>query len=348
MQEDMAVKFYILVPIYKTEKYICQCVESILNQTYSNFEVVLVNDGSPDQAGKICDEFAQVDSRIHVIHKMNEGLLAARRAAISYVKANCSQEDAFFVFVDSDDYLESDALDILARIIRGQCCDLVIYGIQCVCDGKVISGFEQESYIGSIADKRDLYKRVFFDMQYNSLCRKAVSCMLCSNDDWHIYYHIRHGEDLLQSIPIYKNCRKAEFIDSILYNYRMNPASITHSISLNSYTVNSTVRRTVWEFLQKENVLTAQDMEEYLQQCRFFLRKQLLTVCSLSGKYAEYCAILEKFRQDSYYSMLLEGNYKDFLLTWLKNGDYVKIVIFAKVRGLLSKCYHVLKGMVKI
>ena len=341
------IKFYVLIPVYNTGCYIRQCLGSVIKQTYPNLEVVLVDDGSLDQSEMICDEYAIIDSRIHVIHKKNEGQIAARSSAIAYVKENCVQENAFFIFVDSDDYLQPGALGILSAIIQEKCCDVVIYGMQSVHDGKIVF-LEKEPYIGSITDKRTLYKKVLFDMKYNSLCRKAISCELFSDEDWRPYYHIRYAEDLLQSIPIYKNCRKVEFIDSILYNYRMNPASITHSISLNSYTVNSTVRRTVWEFLQKENVLTTQDMEEYLQQCRFILKKELRAVCSLSGKYAEYCAILEKFRQDSYYSMLLKGNQKDFLLAWLKNEDYVKIFIFAKARGLLSKCYHVLKGMVKI
>ena len=138
------IKFYILVPVYKTEPYIHECIMSILNQTYENFELILVDDGSPDRAGVICDEYAEKDSRIHVIHKENEGQLSARSAGIAYVKDNCAQNHAFYVFVDSDDYLQPNALEILAGVILEEHCDLVIYGVQQVCDGKRISVFRMQ------------------------------------------------------------------------------------------------------------------------------------------------------------------------------------------------------------
>lgn len=338
-----SIKFYILVPVYNTEKYIRECIMSILNQTYENFEVILVDDGSPDHAGAICDDYAQKDSRIYVIHKENEGQLSARSAAITYVKHNCPQNHAFYVFVDSDDYLQPNALEVLADVIEKKHCDVVIYGIQQVDDEKRVSVFDTAPYTGSVTDKRELYKMVFFDMKFNSLCRKAISCSLFSNIDWRPYYHIRHGEDLLQSIPIYKNCSKAEFIDTILYNYRVNPFSVTHNRSLNSYTVNSTVRNIVWDFLKSENVLTEQDMEAHLNRSRTFLKTQLQIACGLPGKYAEYYTILEKFRQDSYYAMLLDGAHGDPVLNWLKNKKYRRIIAYARCRAFAVKIYSFLR-----
>lgn len=338
------IKFYILVPVYKTEKYIHECILSILNQTYENFELILVDDGSPDQAGTICDEYAAKDFRVHVIHKENEGQLSARSAAIAYVKVNCAQNHAFCVFVDSDDYLQPNALEVLADVIEEKHCDVVIYGIQQVDDGKKVSVADTAPYAGSITNKRELYKKVFFDMKFNSLCCKAISCALFNDIDWSSYYYIRHGEDLLQSIPIYKNCRNVEFIGTVLYNYRMNPISVTRNRSLNSYTVNSVVRNAVWDFLRSENVLTAQDMDAYLNRCGAFLKTQLQIVCGLSGKYAEYCAVLEKFRNDSYYSMLLNDVHGDAVLTWLKNKRYRCIITYFKCRAFAIKINSLIRN----
>lgn len=334
------IKFYIVVPVYKAERFIQQCLNSILNQTYQELEVVLVDDGSPDQSGAICDAMAQRDRRVHVIHKKNEGQISARSAGIAFAKRNCCEENSFFVFVDSDDYLEPDALDILANVIREQNCDCVIYGMQRVCDGKILDKTSEVAYVGSVLSKRELYKTVFYDMAYNSLCRKAVSCSLVSDDDWSEFYHIRHGEDLLQSIPIYKNCKNPYFINDVLYNYRMNPDSITHSGSLSSFVVDSTVRRTVWEFLQEENVLTEQDIAEYLDRCRFFLRTKVRNICEIPGKYAEYRAKMEMIRNDPYYAMLLNHGHKDWVLSWLKEEKYNRIIAYAKLRSFLGKLYR--------
>lgn len=97
----------IIVPVYKVEKYLRRCIESILNQTYTNIEVILVDDGSPDDCPAICDEYAQKDSRIIVIHKENGGLSDARNAGLNIAKGK------FIGFVDSDDYIAPDMYQIL-------------------------------------------------------------------------------------------------------------------------------------------------------------------------------------------------------------------------------------------
>ena len=99
-------KIGIIVPVYKVEKYIAECIESILAQTYTNFRLILVDDGSPDNAGKICDEYAKKDSRITVIHQENAGVTRARAHGVEEAK-DCD----FITFVDSDDTLTNDALD---------------------------------------------------------------------------------------------------------------------------------------------------------------------------------------------------------------------------------------------
>ena len=87
----------IIVPVYKVEKYIHKCVDSILNQTFTDYELILVDDGSPDNCGKICDEYAKKDSRVKVIHKKNGGQSSARNKGLDHAKGN------YISFIDSDD-----------------------------------------------------------------------------------------------------------------------------------------------------------------------------------------------------------------------------------------------------
>lgn len=101
----------IVVPVYNVEKVLKRCVESILNQTFQNFQVILVNDGSTDKSGEICDEFAKISDKVHVIHQENGGLSSARNAGIDMAKS------PYIGFVDSDDYLEKGMFQILVEAI---------------------------------------------------------------------------------------------------------------------------------------------------------------------------------------------------------------------------------------
>ena len=104
-------KICVIVPVYKVEKYLNRCVDSILNQTFTDFELILVDDGSPDNCGKICDEYAKKDNRIVVIHKENGGLSDARNAGIDWAFKNSDSE--WLAFIDSDDWVHPQYLEVL-------------------------------------------------------------------------------------------------------------------------------------------------------------------------------------------------------------------------------------------
>lgn len=107
------VKFSVIVPVYKVEDYLPRCIESILNQTISDFELILVDDGSPDRSGAICDEYAARDCRIRVIHQANGGLSAARNTGIEWALSNSESE--WITFIDSDDWVHCRYLESLYR-----------------------------------------------------------------------------------------------------------------------------------------------------------------------------------------------------------------------------------------
>ena len=106
------LKFSVIVPIYKVEKYIRECIESVMNQTYSNWELILVDDGSPDKCPEICDEYAVKDNRVIVCHKENAGLPAARNSGIKLVTGD------YFMHLDGDDFWDKDYLRNVELMIR--------------------------------------------------------------------------------------------------------------------------------------------------------------------------------------------------------------------------------------
>ena len=109
--ENTCPRISVIIPAYKVEKYLWKCLESIESQTYSDYEVVLVDDGSPDQSGVICDQYAQKHNNAHVIHQQNQGLSAARNNGVKIAKGE------FITFVDSDDYVANDYLEYLVKLI---------------------------------------------------------------------------------------------------------------------------------------------------------------------------------------------------------------------------------------
>ena len=122
------VSISVIVPVYKVEPYIRRCVNSILNQTFTDFELILVDDGSPDNCGKICDEYAEKDHRVHVIHKQNSGVSDARNQGIDWALDNNNSE--WITFIDSDDWIHNQFLEILYNTalknnVKISCCGYI-------------------------------------------------------------------------------------------------------------------------------------------------------------------------------------------------------------------------------
>lgn len=116
MKEE--IKISVVVPVYNVEKYLKKCVDSLLNQTYKNFEIILVDDGSSDSSGRLCDSYAEQSRNIFVLHKQNGGLSDARNCAMSYIRGQ------YVTFVDSDDYVDTDFLEKLAKPLTGNMAQL--------------------------------------------------------------------------------------------------------------------------------------------------------------------------------------------------------------------------------
>ena len=122
--KNNSVLYSVIVPIYKVEDYLSNCIESILNQSYEDFELLLIDDGSPDNCPNICEEYAKKDKRIRVIHKENGGLVSARNTGIKEAKGK------YICYVDGDDTIHKDLLkDIYDKSIKDGNPDMIIFGI---------------------------------------------------------------------------------------------------------------------------------------------------------------------------------------------------------------------------
>lgn len=327
--------FYIITPVYKAQAFLADCVRSVLEQTYQNFRLILVDDHSPDDSGKLCDEFAAMDSRIHVIHQANTGPFGARRAGIRYALEQGKPED-FLMFLDSDDSYRPNALETVRNTIRKENCDLVFFGMDNVSEGKVVHEFEVwHAFLGTVTDRRQLYKIVFGDGWYNPLCRKAAKLSIFDDLDHPEWYRIRFGEDLLQSICLYKNCEKTVFLPDVLYNYTVNWASSTNTVRYENYKVSSTVLAAVWDFLKQENLWTEEDFAKYLGWCRTLTRIEVWTIAKFRTTLKNRYALLNQLRADSYYGMVL-STAREPDLVLVRKGIYLPLCIIGSGMKLLG------------
>ena len=307
------LKFSILVPVYNVEKYIVECIESVLNQTYSNYELILVDDGSPDRSGDICREYALKDSKIISYHIENNGLVHARRYGIEKATGD------YYIFLDSDDTLKSNALEVIANTIKKYNCDTVIYGFERVYDGKVISQTYDPDEV-CLKTKRELYNQVFFELDKNAMCRKAVKADVFKGLDYSPYYHIKMGEDLLQSLEVYKYSNSTAFIPEILYEYRMNPQSMTNKNRISA--IDFTVRKKVLEFLQSEDAFSEEDFERYRDFCIGLLINTLKEIGMMRASKDKKRKLLLQIRQDNYYKDFLSKGITDKKIYGFKTPIY--------------------------
>ncbi len=333
------IKFSVLVPVYNVELYVTECIESVMNQTYQNFELILVDDGSHDKSGDICEEYAKKDTRIRVFHKENGGLIHTRRFAIENALGN------WYVFLDSDDTLQPNALETIYNKIVQYGCDLVIYGWQRFCGDTVLDDTATGKTDFVFPDKRSLYKTVFFDQQYNSLCRKAVKADLFTGQDYSKFYEIKYGEDLLQSVELLNQADKVLLIDDSLYRYRVNSESMTHTIDYSKCKVDFTVRETILHFLEKANVFTKEDFKEYRSYCLKFLADEIWGIAiSTAGREAKKQRLQEIFNSKYYQGFLLQGECnkkmigkKEFCIRLLKAKQYVMLIFICNMLNWIKR-----------
>ncbi len=224
----MCVKYSIVVPIYNVARYLEKCVDSILNQTYENFEVILVDDGSTDKSSYMCDAFAKKDTRIIVIHKKNGGLVSARKAGAEVAKGE------YIICVDGDDWIDNSYLEVFESCINKKKPDIVCCGYYLAYDDGRNIEMNMPMPHGYLAD-RELIKNIYpylIEDKANkyfppSLWAKAYKRELYVTNQMSVPNNISIGEDHACTKPCIRQAKSMYVLDDCLYYYRQNQASMT-------------------------------------------------------------------------------------------------------------------------
>lgn len=218
-------KISVIVPIYNTDKYLSQCIESILSQTYRNFEIILIDDNSTDNSAIICDDYAKQDKRIKVIHNENDCV-----GGVSYNRnlgLKVSTGD-FICFVDSDDFIDKELFNVAIECINNYDLDAFIYNFKTFNEIKEINKLKSNKdckkffYNDESAIKELLIGEKFRGMVCNKICKKSLF------DGIEFPVGRRYGEDLYVTYRILAKSNKSAFYDKKFYFYRMHSESAMH------------------------------------------------------------------------------------------------------------------------
>ena len=213
----------VIVPVYKVERYLPRCIESILGQTYTNFELILVDDGTPDRSGIICDRYAEKDSRIKVIHKENEGVSTARNVGIDAAKGE------WITFVDSDDWVTSDCLHTLIKPTFEYNYDFVISSIE-IRSLKVVPSLLKTENLVYSKENIEYIVGLITKPRFHGPCAKLYRTEILSSRQIRFPLGIKDGEDKIFVTEYLKYCKSMKTLSNITYFYnRLNECSLTQT-----------------------------------------------------------------------------------------------------------------------
>lgn len=219
-------KISVIIPVFKVEEYLIQCVESVLNQTYTNLEVILIDDGSPDMCPALCDKYCEIDSRVIVIHKENGGISSARNAGLDIATGDVIS------FIDSDDWIDLEMFERMINLKLQTGADIVS------CDWIHTDGLNTYN--------RSSLKRQYGDTVSGEVLSKEILLAKMESYVWNSLYDREYWkeirfpigrvfEDLPVTYLIFEKAEKVAFIDESFYKYRVNYNGITRTPNARKY-----------------------------------------------------------------------------------------------------------------
>lgn len=255
-------KISCIVPVYNVEKHLRRCIGSFLAQTFTDFELILVDDGSPDGCPAICDEYAEKDERVHVIHQANAGVSVARNAGLDAARGE------YVCFVDSDDWIENSYLEDMYDSAINNSSDLVFCGMTKHHGNKMLV---EDGVLPS--DKKEFpYLYLHYPVYMNSLCNKLIKTNLLHKEDVFFPCGITIAEDLLVILKLVYYADNITQVHKELYNYdRTNESSVTHTINIKHAKDYLKVGEDLLHFISSHNVEGYEIIPNF-----YFLKSKLL------------------------------------------------------------------------
>lgn len=234
-------KYSVVVPVYNAEKYLEECVDSVLTQSVTDFELILVDDGSTDSSGTMCDSFAASDERVKVIHQPNSGPIATRFNGVKNATGD------YILSLDSDDYWLDGLLEKVDEAVNRLGCDMLIF--------RLLKGDEPcHDFFGGekeSIDRGEYFLTSLKESGMNSIVIKACARSLFENVDISEIMSVHNAEDLLISTSLARKAEKISYIPDVLYFYRTNDGNISSRIYKNTLDEYLFSRNILWREIER-------------------------------------------------------------------------------------------------
>lgn len=315
------VKIGIIVPIYNVEKYLKECIQSVLRQSYGDFELILVDDGSTDCSRAICDEYKDQDKRVKVIYKTNGGLVSARKAGLAICEAD------YVMYLDGDDWIDADMLESMVSVIEDRSIDVVISNIKREINGRLESGplhFKDGLYTKRALEETVYSKLICWEPFYEpgilpSLCGKLYRTELLKIYQNNVDNDITLGEDAVCTYPLLSNCKKIYLLNRNFYNYRVNLNSMTLSYNKKQSLGTVILINRLKSYFSESEVFYPQIMQYH----GFITMRNMFNVglAGIGNGFNSRCKDLQKY--------LVETNFRESF-NYIKN-DMVNLSSFQKM-----------------
>jgi glycosyltransferase involved in cell wall biosynthesis len=310
----------VIVPVYNVEQYLRECLDSILNQTFTYFELLLINDGSPDASGRICNEYAQKDSRIRVFHKENGGVSSARNLGLDNARGK------WITFIDSDDWVDNTYLE---HLLEGdEDVELRVMGIM-IQEHK--QKWKKQATREELFLNDDLWKFYKLYMSYSVFlgpCMKLFLLSVINKFNIRFDHGLSYGEDTIFNLQYFKQIKSISSKKYVEYYYRNTESSLCKNVSIDGY----------------ENLIKACEQLIFLSQ-----NDKIFT--DAANKYLSilhYCLCVYNIKHLYLHQNLETQNRRECLsqiFTKLKNSGFNWLRCFSIVRGQLATCILCLYNM---
>ena len=336
--------FSVIVPVYNVEEYLEKCINSVLAQTFEDFELILVDDGSPDSCPRICDEAAEKDARIKVVHKPNGGLASARQAGIRIATGD------YVYNLDSDDLIEPDTLECAHEIICNTGCEIVSFAYRWVENGiptRIINDGLDEGLYDKSAIEKHIFPRLLMDRSMNHvsyyLAGKAIKRAFLLPIQLGVSTDISLGEDLCCVVPCYLEAHSVWISKKAAYLYTKRSSSISKNFNAGQIYQTEDIINAVKGHISGKNG----DFEKQLRRYSCFMCFAILAAAAEGNHFESIKEIKHNIAYSIHASMIKEAEFgsitvKSRIGIWLMKADFISAAFYflnfcKNVRKILKK-----------
>lgn len=315
----------VIIPIYNAENYLEKCLDSVINQSYKKLEIILINDGSTDNSGVICDEYLKNDKRIQVYHRKNHGLVETRKFGLK------KSQGEFVTFVDSDDWIDFDMYEEMLNKIDEKIPDIISSGIIFEPFGNTEIDIPSEGYYEKDEIQNKILPYMMFDRRKKrrgitgSVCNKIFSKKLLGDFIYTINQEITYGEDALITYPAFVKVERVIILNQAWYHYRVNENSMTHIYTENSFRNINVLKNELEKVFTELGVYEemVRQLEQYIQ---LFLVPAFEKIYKMKFQQLQYFFPYEEIPKGSRIIIYGAGTVGKSYRNCIYNSNYVNLI----------------------